>query len=137
MHYIEIHLQSNRVVFSSMNRDAITHYIFSFFTNEQKTQFEQDLQYCFENAYLHPLDDESFYTNLGKNVYQIDPATNTLKITFIAHQINHICENLFDPPKVGVTPVREYFDNNPSEGDYDLFVYDSNGNDVTSTYSKI
>jgi hypothetical protein len=137
MHFIKIHLTSNRVVFSTMNVNEITTYLFSFLTDEEKVSTNTDLAFCIENAWLHPVDDFAFYSSLGIQPYSVDPATNELTVTFIAHQIEHLCENLFDPPKVGVNPVKNYFDANPSEGSYDLTVLDSNGNDVTSMYSKL
>jgi hypothetical protein len=102
-----------------MGGQEISTYILSFLTDEEKQQSIADMTVCIENAWLHPTDDFD------------------LTITFIAHQIEHLCENLFDPPKVGVNPIKNYFDANPGEGSYDLTVLDSNGNDVTSMYSKL
>lgn len=137
MHFIKLHLRSNRVVFSTMNGNEIGAYLFSFLTDEEQASLTADLNYCIENAWIHPSGDVEFYTNLGIQPYSVDPATNELTITFIAHHIEHLCEHLFDPPKVGVNPIKNYFDANPSEGSYDITVVDSNGNDVTSTYSKL
>jgi len=137
MHFIKIHLRSNRVVFSTMGGQEISTYILSFLTDEEKQQSIADMTVCIENAWLHPTDDFNFYTSLGIQPYEVDAVNNELTITFIAHQIEQLCENLFDPPKVGVNPIKNYFDANPGEGSYDLTVVDSNGNDVTSTYSKL
>lgn len=137
MHFIEVHFTSNRVVFSTMTPPQIGHYLFSFFTEEQRTALEADLQFCVDNAWLHPIEDEDFYASLGKQMFSIDPATNKLTITYIAHHIEFLCEHLFDPPKVGINPAKDYLDTHPDEGTYGLSVFDSNGNDVTSQYSRL
>lgn len=137
MHFIKIHLTSSRVVFSTMNGNEIGTYLFSFLNDEEKALLTTDMNHCLENAWIHPTGDTEFYNNLGIQPYTVNSATNELTITFIAHQIEYLCENLFDPPKVGVNPIKNYFDANPSEGSYDLTILDSNGNDVTSTYSKL
>lgn len=137
MHFIQIHFTSNRVVFSTMTPVQIGHYVTSFFNDEEKAALESDLQFCVENAWLHPLEDHEFYASLGKQLFEVNPDTNELTVTYIAHQIEHLCANLFDPPKTGINPVKNYVDANPGEGNYRLTVVDSNGNDVTSTYSKV
>lgn len=137
MHFIEMRFISNRVVFSTMTPEQIGHYLFSFFTEEERAGLQEDMQFCMNNGWLHPTEDASFYAGLGRQPFAVDPATNQLTITYIAHNIEHLCENLFDPPKTGINPVKNYVDANPSEGTYSLAVFDSNGNDVTSTYSKL
>jgi len=135
MHFIELSVNSNRVVFSTMTQEQVFHYIFSFYTDEQLAAFRQDAQYCMDNAWLHPTEDHGFYEGLGQQLIKVDPATNNLKITFIAHQIEKLCENLFDPPKIGTNPVIDYYNANPSEGNLSVRVMNSNGSDVTSEYS--
>jgi hypothetical protein len=137
MHFIEAHFKSNRVVFSTMTPDQIGHYLFSFFSDEERASFEADLAYCVENSWLHPIEDVDYYASFGKQLFKINPETNDLIITYIAHYIENLCSNLFDPPKVGVNPIKRFIDENPTEGTYSLVVIDSNGNDVTSTYSKL
>ena len=137
MHFIEVRFKSNRVVFSAMTPAQIGHYLLSFFSDEERTSLEADLAYCVENSWLHPTDDVDYYASLGKQMFKVDPETDELTITYIAHYIEHLCANLFDPPKVGINPVKRFIDEHPTEGSYSLSVFDSNGNDVTSLYSTI
>lgn len=137
MHFIQIHFTSSRVVFSTMTPVQIGHYLTSFFNDEEKATLESDLRFCIDNAWLHPLEDNEFYASLGKQLFKVDPDANELIVTYIAHQIEHLCANLFDPPKIGLNPIKSFIDANPSEGNYFVEVFDSNGNDVTSNYSYL
>lgn len=118
-----------------MNVTQIGHYVLSFYSDEEKASFNADLENCYNNAWLHPTHDYDYYAGLGKQVISVDSATNTLKVTYIIHNIDQICPNLFDPPKVGLNPFKKYIDENPGEGTYTFKVFDSNGNDVTSEHS--
>jgi len=137
MYFLELSLNSSRVIFSTMTNSQISHYIMSFYSDEEKESFESDLQECYNKAWIHPYFDVEYYANLGKQPIRVNSETNTLTATFIIHNIDGVCESLFDPPKIGFNPVKNFIDANPDEGTCSMKLFDSNGNDLTDQYSYV
>jgi hypothetical protein len=130
-------LNLKRLQLGGMNNSSISSYIFSFYNDEQKASFYADLANCVANGWLADPRDDAAYVSAGAEQFSVDLVNNRVTTTFLINNVDMVCPNLFDPPKVGVNPVKEYFDSHPEEGTYGVRVIDEQGNDRTSEYSYL
>ncbi len=130
-------LNLKRLQLGGMNKNSIYTYIFAFYNDAQKASYFADLANCVSNGWLTNPDDITAYESAGVEQFSIDLVNNRVTITFLINNVDMVCPNLFDPPKVGVNPVKEYFDSHPEEGTYSVRVIDEAGNDITALHSYL
>jgi hypothetical protein len=116
-------------------------YIFSFYTEEQKTQFNVEMEDIVARGNVVSHNDLEAYTTAGVAPMTINTDTNSIVVRYLLNDPEEFCSlfaNDWDPLVANnMEPIKSHFDQNPSNGTYSFKIYDSNGGDVTHTYYGI
>lgn len=116
VYILEITLTVNEVSFANMSNDDISNYIFSYHTPEERAQFNSDMNDAISRGIIHSFVDEDYYTMNGLVPFKVNHDTNTVTINFLLYNPQEVCASVFDPPKVGMEPLRQRLENNPDMG---------------------
>ena len=116
-------------------------YIFNFYTEEQRTQFSVDMADIASKGIIVPHNELTTYTSEGVVPMTIDTVANSITVRYLLIKPEDFCAvfaNDWDPLVANnMEPIKSYFDQNPTAGEYSFRIYDSNGGDVTHTYYDI
>lgn len=116
-------------------------YIFGFYTEEQKAQFAVEMADIVSKGIIISHDDLDTYISSGVAPMTIDSEANSIVIRYLLNNPGDFCAlfvNDWDPLVANnLEPIKSYFDQNPTAGEYSFRIYDSNGGDVTHAYYDI
>jgi hypothetical protein len=116
-------------------------YIFSFYTEAQRTQFGIEMADIVSKGIIVPHDDLTVYTGAGVAPMTIDTVTNSIVVRYLLNNPGEFCAlfaNDWDPAAANnMEPIKSHFDQHPENGTYSFRMYDVNGADVTYAYYDI
>ena len=116
-------------------------YIFSFFTEAQRTQFSVEMADMVSKGIIIGYDDLTVYNSAGIAPMTIDTATNSIVVRYLVNSPGDFCAqfvNDWDPDVANnMEPIKSHFDQHPENGTYSFRIYDVNGADVTQAYYDI
>lgn len=116
-------------------------YIFSFYTEEQKTQFNVEMEDIVARGNVVSHNDLEAYTTAGVAPMTINTDTNSIVVRYLLNDPEEFCMlfvNDWDPLVANnLEPIKSYFDQNPTAGTHSFRIYDANGGDVTHAYYDI
>jgi len=134
MKVLEIIFTPNKITLANMNTDQIVDYIFSFHTPEERHQFQEDFVNCCNKGWIHLHSDREFHERNGIEPMTVNADSNTIILRFAIYNVEETCANLFDPPKVGVEPLRKKLEEDPTLGVYRMRLIDETEQDIFAQY---